>query len=122
MIDRNGPGFIKTESRSPMIASGVATPKQASTNMTTVIAIPAISPASNPTENAFDLLMKIVDLTKSAAGVNRNPEKCRNDSRARDKCSAQCAGNFGDAAGATTMIDQHFENPQTSAGDFHLHF
>jgi hypothetical protein len=41
-----------------MIASGVATPKHASTNITTVMAIPAISPASNPAERALDLLMR----------------------------------------------------------------
>jgi hypothetical protein len=37
---------------------GVATPKQASNNMTTVIAIPATSPASNPAESAFILLIE----------------------------------------------------------------
>ena len=41
-----------------MIARGVATPKQASTNITTVIAIPATKPASSPANSAFDLLMK----------------------------------------------------------------
>ena len=61
MIERNGPGFIKTESRSPMIASGVATPKRASANITTVMAIPAISPASNPAKRAFDLLISCSD-------------------------------------------------------------
>src|ERR1700736_1823879 len=61
MIERNGPGFIKTERRSPMIASGVARPKQASTNITTVIAMPATSPASNPAKRAFDLLIILGD-------------------------------------------------------------
>jgi len=39
----------------------VATPKHASTNITTVMAIPAISPASNPAENAFDRLIVATD-------------------------------------------------------------
>ena len=54
---RNGPGGIKIDSRSPMIARGVATPKQASNNITTIMAMPAMIPASNPAENAFVLLM-----------------------------------------------------------------
>jgi hypothetical protein len=40
-----------------MIASGVAIPKQASPNIATVIAMPAIIPASNPTRSAFDLVI-----------------------------------------------------------------
>src|ERR1700676_3010294 len=57
MMERNGPGEMKTESRSPIIASGVATPKHARTSMTTVIAMPATSPASKPAESAFVLLI-----------------------------------------------------------------
>jgi hypothetical protein len=44
---------MKTESRSPMITSGVATPKQARSSITTVIAIAATRPATNPAAIAF---------------------------------------------------------------------
>src|ERR1700730_17982337 len=44
---------MNTESRSPMIASGVATPNIASSNITTVNAMPATSPASKPRAIAF---------------------------------------------------------------------
>src|SRR5450759_139013 len=57
MMERNGPGEMKTESRSPIITSGVATPKHARTSMTTVIAMPATSPASKPADSAFVLLI-----------------------------------------------------------------
>jgi hypothetical protein len=57
MMERNGSGGMKIESRSPMIASGVATPKQASNNMTTVIAMAATSPARHPARSALERLM-----------------------------------------------------------------
>src|SRR6266567_8010562 len=63
MMERNGPGEIKTERRSPIMASGVATPKEASNNIATAIAMPAIRPASRPAKIAFDRLIIIVDLT-----------------------------------------------------------
>src|SRR6059058_1262783 len=56
MRERNGPGGMKTERRSPMITSGVATPNTASNNITTVITTPAIKPTSNPAKIAFVVL------------------------------------------------------------------
>ncbi len=44
---------MKTERRSPMITSGVATPKHARISITTVIAIAATKPAINPVATAF---------------------------------------------------------------------
>jgi hypothetical protein len=48
---------MKTERRSPMMTSGVATPSVASSNIAVVIAIPATNPASNPAQIAFVLLI-----------------------------------------------------------------
>jgi hypothetical protein len=48
---------MKTESRSPMMTSGVATLNDASNNIATVMAMPATTPASSPADNAFDLLI-----------------------------------------------------------------
>src|SRR2546423_4293295 len=56
MIEGNGPGGMNTEGRSPMITSGVATPRVASNNITVVITIPATNPASKPAIIAFVLL------------------------------------------------------------------
>jgi hypothetical protein len=53
MSERNGPGGMKTESRSPMMTRGVATPSVASNNIAAVITIPATNPASNPVRMAF---------------------------------------------------------------------
>src|SRR5438093_772032 len=53
MSERKGPGGMKTESRSPIITSGVATPKYASNNIMTVIAIAAMKPASKPAAITF---------------------------------------------------------------------
>jgi hypothetical protein len=44
---------MKTERRSPMMTSGVATPSVASNNIAAVITIAATNPASNPAEIAF---------------------------------------------------------------------
>src|SRR5438270_927622 len=96
MIERNGPGLIKTESRSPMMASGVATPTSARINITTVIAIPAIRPASKPAEKAFVLLI-VVSILR---GLERDAQERRRDARAREERSAQRSGNFRSAAGA----------------------
>jgi hypothetical protein len=41
-----------------MIVSGVATPKEASNSITTVMAMPAMIPASKPAKNAFVPLMR----------------------------------------------------------------
>src|SRR5262249_33701591 len=59
MSERNGPGEMKTESRSPMITSGVATPSVASNNIAVVITTAATNPASNPARIAFVLLIAI---------------------------------------------------------------
>src|SRR4029077_15794401 len=56
MSERNGPGEMKTERRSPMITSGVATPSTASNNIAVVITIPASNPAMSPAKIAFVLL------------------------------------------------------------------
>src|SRR5438093_1966403 len=58
MRERNGPGGIKTERRSPMITSGVATPSAASNSITVVITIPPSSPATRPAKIAFVLLIQ----------------------------------------------------------------
>ena len=47
---------MKTERRSPMMKSGVATPSVASNNIAVVITTAATNPASNPAEIAFVLL------------------------------------------------------------------
>src|SRR6266446_5843840 len=58
-MERNGPGEMKTESRSPMSTSGVATPNShARSNIAVVIMIPATVPASAPAKSAFVLLIE----------------------------------------------------------------
>jgi hypothetical protein len=47
---------MKTERRSPMITSGVATPSTASNNIAVVITIPASNPAMSPAKITFVLL------------------------------------------------------------------
>ena len=47
---------MNTERRSPIITSGVATPRAASNNITVVITTPATNPASKPATIAFVLL------------------------------------------------------------------
>ena len=63
MTERNGPGGMNTESRSPIITSGVATPSAASSNIAVVITMPATNPASNPATIAFVLLTMLAHLT-----------------------------------------------------------
>jgi hypothetical protein len=58
MSERKGPGGMKTESRSPMMTRGVATPNVASNNIAVVITIAATNPASNPIEIAFVLIIR----------------------------------------------------------------
>jgi hypothetical protein len=53
MSERNGPGGMKTERRSPMITSGVAAPSVASNNIAVVSTTAATNPASNPARIAF---------------------------------------------------------------------
>src|SRR5207253_10774636 len=57
MSERNGPGEIKTESRSPIITSGVAMPTHASNSIVTVMATAATKPASKPPERPLVLLI-----------------------------------------------------------------
>src|SRR5438105_694183 len=57
-MERNGPGGMKTESRSPIITSGVATPSTASNNIAAVIT----TQASSPAKIAFVLFTAVVDL------------------------------------------------------------
>ena len=61
-MERNGPGGMKTESRSPITTSGVATPSTASNNIAAVITTPASNPASSPAKIAFVLFTAVVDL------------------------------------------------------------
>ncbi|PYL34896.1 MAG: hypothetical protein DMF38_06850 [Verrucomicrobia bacterium] len=61
-MERNGPGEMKTERRSPMITSGVATPSTASNNIAAVITTPASNPTSSPAKIAFVLFTAVVDL------------------------------------------------------------
>jgi hypothetical protein len=58
--------------------------------MTTVIAIPATRPASNPAASAFDLLIALSILI----GLKRDAQERGDDPRTRDECPAQCARNF----------------------------
>src|SRR5215470_11641781 len=103
-MERNGPGGMKTESRSPMMKSGVATPKHASNNIMTVIAIAATKPASIPAESALVLVIYLGDYSLSkrlcqaprgALGERsprrtalqfsvRNSYQCRDDARTGD--------------------------------------
>src|SRR5262245_61433517 len=57
MSERNGPGGMKTERRSPMMTSGVATPSVASNNIAVVIRIEPRNPATSPARIAFVLLI-----------------------------------------------------------------
>jgi len=58
MSERNGPGGMKTERRSPIMTSGVATLSAASNNIAVVITSAATNPVSNPAEVAFALLIR----------------------------------------------------------------
>src|SRR4029434_7287629 len=71
MSERNGPGGMKTERRSPMITSGVDTPSTASNDIAVVITIPASNPARSPTKIAFLLLMAVIDPTGFAPQGNQ---------------------------------------------------
>src|SRR5438128_12233754 len=70
ITERNGPGGIKTDSLSPMITSGVATPKHASNNIMAVIATAATTPASKPAAIPFARLID-VDPTSYAPRGNQ---------------------------------------------------
>ena len=63
MIERNGPGGMNTDRRSPMITNGVATPSVASNNIAVVITTAATNPASNPAEIAFVCVTIADDVT-----------------------------------------------------------
>src|SRR5205814_9628145 len=99
MSERNGPGEIKTESRSPIITSGVAMPTHASNSIVTVMATAATKPASKPAESPlvlliigghYALLMHLCQASGYSARRpplqlrDRNPEQRRDDASARD--------------------------------------
>src|SRR6266480_4275856 len=138
MMERNGPGGINTERRSPIIVSGVATPKShAKSNIAVVIVMPATRPASNPARSAFVLVIgcrilqfgshdeiKLFLIRRSPRRAplqlfECDPQQCRNDSGTCDKCAAQRSGNFRLSAGPATMIHGNFENAQTRSGGTH---
>ena len=54
---------MKTERRSPMITSGVATPNVASNNIAAVINTAATNPASNPAKIVLDRVTIANDVT-----------------------------------------------------------
>ena len=67
MSERNGPGGMKTERRSPMMTSGVATPSVASNNIAVVSTTAATNPASNPAAIAFVRAHNVADVTPSVS-------------------------------------------------------
>src|SRR5437763_13804317 len=71
MSERNGPGGMNTERRSPIITSGVARPSVASSNITVVIKVPATNPANKPAKIALVLLTELVDPTEYAPQGNQ---------------------------------------------------
>src|SRR5262245_24498637 len=79
MSERNGPGGMKTERRSPIMKSGVATPSVASNNIAVVIRTAARNPASNPARMAFVLRMPASRGCRSACAkhltVRRSPRR-----------------------------------------------
>src|SRR5881397_734537 len=87
MRERNGPGEMKTERRSPMITSGVATPSAARNSITVVITIPPSNPASNPAKIVFILLTMAIDLTRRAPEGNQIAK--------RRSSAARYSGRFG---------------------------
>src|SRR5580704_2570390 len=70
-MERNGPGGMKAERRSPIITSGVATPSTASNNIAAVITSPASNPASSPAKIAFVLFTTQTHFRSSAHKVNQ---------------------------------------------------
>src|SRR5213078_4512315 len=79
MSERNGPGGINTERRSPIITSGVATPSVASSNIAVVITVPAINPANKPAKIALVLLTALVDPTEYAPQGNQIAGSAKNE-------------------------------------------
>src|SRR5438552_8574289 len=70
MSERNGPGGMNTERRSPIITSGVATPSVASSNIAVVMTVPAVNPANKSAKIALVLLTALVDPTEYAPQGN----------------------------------------------------
>src|SRR6266566_6739630 len=79
MSERNGPGGMNTERRSPIITSGVATPSVASSNIAVVITVPAINPANKPAKIALVLLTALVDPTEYAPQGNQIAGSAKNE-------------------------------------------
>src|SRR6266581_5413862 len=140
MSERNGPGEIKTESRSPIMTSGVATPRHASNSIVTVMAAAATEPASKPAESALTLVIMAAIMPCRGACAKRliNSGHCsptrstlrlcerdshqrRHDAHARHERPANRAGNFRRTAGAPSMVYRNFEDAQPGARRFHLH-
>src|SRR3954447_23205440 len=62
MSERNGPGGMKTERRSPMITSGVATPSAASSNIAVVITTAAHESGEQTGKDRFRFAHDVADL------------------------------------------------------------
>ena len=80
---------MKTERRSPIITSGVATPSTASNNIAAVITMPASNPASRPAEIAFVLLTTQAHFMSVSALRESNCARVRRE--ASQYCSVRCA-------------------------------
>src|SRR5438046_8140291 len=128
MSERNGPGEIKTESRSPIITSGVAMPTHASNSIVTVMATAATKPASKPAESTlvlliigghYALLRHLCQASRYSARRpplqfrERNLQQPRDDASARDKRPAESARYLRLAAEATSMCGREFNSTQT---------
>src|SRR6266513_419466 len=137
MIERNGPGGMKTESLSTIIKSGVATPKHARSSIKRVIAIAATRPASNPAENALALLIACrsykfargkehrvsqgTTASKPSLLGDRDAQQRRYDARAGGACPAQRARDFRFATRTAAMVHWNLQNAQPGLRRFHLH-
>src|SRR5882762_11742590 len=104
MRERNGPGGMKTERRSPMITSGVPTPTAASNNMPVVITIPPTNPASKPARTAFVLLIQREYALQrclcqardaSFSGVHHGECRCNNSFCRRENFPRTFQDHFG---------------------------
>src|SRR2546423_9954985 len=133
MRPRKGPGGIKTESRSPITAIGVATPKShASKSITVVMTMPATAPARIPAPAVFEPLKssfisreRVLPWNYSgrlvSSPLESDAKKCRENARPREQRSAQRPRNFRLSAGPATVVDRHLDDPQLRAGRAHLH-
>src|SRR4051812_3418302 len=79
MRARNGPGGMKTESRSPMMASGVATPILQRQSISAVMTMAATNPANRPASNRLVLVIR-QSLKGQACHETPNLARAENDS------------------------------------------